>query len=54
MSDSAKKVFLAFFKSLIPLVASLLGGLISVYLGDGSAVPVAIGSALGGIAYSAC
>lgn len=54
MSDSTKKVFLAFFKSLIPLVASLLGGLLSIYLGDSSAVPVAIGSALGGIAYSAC
>ncbi len=53
MSDADKKLLLAFLKGLIPLVSSLIGGLISVHLG-GAAVSVAIGSVVGGIAYSAC
>lgn len=55
MKESTKKVIYDFVKGLIPLVTSLLGGLLGIYLGDDSlSSTVAIGSILGGLLYSAC
>lgn len=54
MNNDVKKLLSDFAKGLIPLVASLLGGLISIYLGSTDGTSIAIGSVLGGLIYSAC